>query len=118
MTAEIKKGRYVYYRCAGFKGRCGNTYIRQESLSQLLATTVDAIQIPGHIATSVERAADIPIGRRIGTSRCRRPARASSAARSWRGSIAATTTTWMGRSPKTSGRGSPSSGRPNDGARG
>ena len=25
MTAELKKGKYVYYRCTGFKGRCGNT---------------------------------------------------------------------------------------------
>src|SRR5262245_32759723 len=56
MTAEIKKGRYIYYRCTGFKSRCGNTYIRQEPLAQLLATTVDAIQIPTHIANSLEHA--------------------------------------------------------------
>ena len=36
MTAELKKGKYVYYRCTGFKGRCGNTYIRQEALADLL----------------------------------------------------------------------------------
>ena len=30
MTAELKKGKYIYYRCTGFKGHCGNTYIRQE----------------------------------------------------------------------------------------
>jgi hypothetical protein len=24
MTAEKKKGKYVYYRCTGFKGKCGN----------------------------------------------------------------------------------------------
>jgi site-specific DNA recombinase len=27
MTAEKKKGRYIYYRCTGFKGSCGNAYI-------------------------------------------------------------------------------------------
>lgn len=42
MTAELKKGRYVYYRCTGFRGRCGNTYIRQEQLSDLLGATVSS----------------------------------------------------------------------------
>jgi hypothetical protein len=40
MTAELKKGKYVYYRCTGFKGRCGNTYIREEALSELFGPTV------------------------------------------------------------------------------
>jgi DNA invertase Pin-like site-specific DNA recombinase len=56
MTAEMKKGRYVYYRCTGFKGLCGNAYIRQEVLAQLLATTVDAIQIPTDAASNLEEA--------------------------------------------------------------
>lgn len=30
MTAERKKGKYVYYRCTGFKSACGNTYVREE----------------------------------------------------------------------------------------
>jgi site-specific DNA recombinase len=25
ITAEVQKGRYVYYHCTGFRGRCGNT---------------------------------------------------------------------------------------------
>ena len=50
MTAELKKAKYVYYRCTGFKGRCGNAYIRQEALADLLAATVDAIQIPEQVA--------------------------------------------------------------------
>jgi Recombinase zinc beta ribbon domain/Recombinase len=33
MTAEIKKARYIYYHCTGFRGNCGNTYIREEELS-------------------------------------------------------------------------------------
>ena len=53
MTAEMKKGRYVYYRCTGFKGRCGNTYIREEKLSELLGTTVQAIQIPSDVAGTI-----------------------------------------------------------------
>lgn len=53
MTAELKKGRYVYYHCTGFKGRCGNTYIRQETLSTLLGTTVHAIQLPADVADNL-----------------------------------------------------------------
>jgi hypothetical protein len=43
ITAERKKGRYTYYRCTGFHGACGNTYVREERLSKLLAGTVQAI---------------------------------------------------------------------------
>jgi Resolvase, N terminal domain len=50
LTAELKKARYVYYRCTGSKGRCGNSYMRQEELSELLGVTIDAIQIPAAAA--------------------------------------------------------------------
>jgi hypothetical protein len=46
MTAEIKNGRYIYYHCTGFCGRCGNTYIREESLSKLFEDVVRRVQIP------------------------------------------------------------------------
>ena len=53
MTAELKKGKYIYYRCTGFKGRCGNTYIRKEALSELLGGTVQGIQIPQDVADEI-----------------------------------------------------------------
>lgn len=34
MTAEIKKGRYVYYHCSGWKGKCPEPYVREEVLSE------------------------------------------------------------------------------------
>jgi hypothetical protein len=45
MTAEKKKGRYVYCRCTGFKGACGNEYIREERLSELLGEVVKPILV-------------------------------------------------------------------------
>jgi hypothetical protein len=30
LVGEIKKGRYVYYRCSGAKGNCHEPYVRQE----------------------------------------------------------------------------------------
>jgi site-specific DNA recombinase len=50
MTAEKKKGKYVYYRCTGFHGRCGNTYIREERLADLLGAVVDGMQISEDMA--------------------------------------------------------------------
>ncbi len=34
VTGEIKKQRYVYYRCTGYKGECGEPYVREEVLEQ------------------------------------------------------------------------------------
>ena len=50
MTAERKKAKYVYYRCTGFRGRCGNTYIREEPLAGLLGGLIERIQIPADLA--------------------------------------------------------------------
>jgi DNA invertase Pin-like site-specific DNA recombinase len=56
MTAEMKKGRYVYYRCTGYKGDCGNVYIRQEVLGDLLGEVVAQVQIPEPLADCLARA--------------------------------------------------------------
>ena len=50
MTAERKKGKYVYYRCTHYHGPCGNTYIREERLADLLGEVVERIQIPADLA--------------------------------------------------------------------
>lgn len=33
LTAEIKKRRYVYYHCTGYKGKCPEKYVREEELA-------------------------------------------------------------------------------------
>ena len=53
MTAEKKKAKYIYYRCTGFKGACGNTYIREERLADLLGGTIAPIQITAEIAAGI-----------------------------------------------------------------
>jgi len=45
MTPELQKGRYVYYRCTGYRGECGNEYIREEKLADLLSEVVSAIHV-------------------------------------------------------------------------
>ena len=34
LVAEIKKGRYIYYHCTGFRGKCPEPYVRQERLEE------------------------------------------------------------------------------------
>jgi site-specific DNA recombinase len=57
ITAEMQKGRYVYYHCTGFRGRCGNTYVREEELSRLFEDVARRMQIPVEIAELDRRGA-------------------------------------------------------------
>ncbi len=37
LVGEIKKGRYVYYHCTGYKGKCAEPYVREEVLEAKFA---------------------------------------------------------------------------------
>jgi site-specific DNA recombinase len=37
LVGEIKKGRYLYYHCTGYRGNCPEPYTREESLTNCLA---------------------------------------------------------------------------------
>ncbi len=45
ITAEIKKDKYIYYHCTGFKGKCQEKYIREEELTKQFAEIVKRIHI-------------------------------------------------------------------------
>lgn len=34
MTGDLKKGKYVYCRCTGYKGRCGEPYVAEPVLAK------------------------------------------------------------------------------------
>lgn len=34
VTAEIKKGKYIYYHCTGFRGKCPEKFVREEVLEE------------------------------------------------------------------------------------
>ena len=36
-VGEIKKQRYIYYHCTGYKGKCGEPYVREEVLEEKFA---------------------------------------------------------------------------------
>jgi len=46
MVGEIKKQRYVYYRCTGYRQRCPEPYTREEVLSQLVVEHLGELVIP------------------------------------------------------------------------
>lgn len=45
ITGEMHKGKYVYYRCTGYKGKCGQPYVKEEILSEKFGEVVKNIQI-------------------------------------------------------------------------
>lgn len=34
LVAQIQKGKYIYYRCSGFRGKCPERFVRQEVLEE------------------------------------------------------------------------------------
>ncbi len=45
LTAEIKKGRYTYYRCTGYRGKCGEPYVREEVLEEQFSEILGDLQL-------------------------------------------------------------------------
>jgi hypothetical protein len=43
MVGEIKKGRYIYYHCTGFKGKCPEPYTREEVLEERFTVLLKGI---------------------------------------------------------------------------
>ena len=56
VTAELKKGKYVYYHCTDYHGDCDNTYIREERLADLLGDVIRPIQISSEVAEDIASA--------------------------------------------------------------
>ena len=49
LTAEIQKGRYVYYHCTGHKGKCPEKYVREEDLAEQFGEALKAIKLDGDV---------------------------------------------------------------------
>jgi site-specific DNA recombinase len=54
VTAEIKKNRYTYYRCTGYRGKCELPYFREEDLGERLGGILKNIHIPDDVLASLE----------------------------------------------------------------
>jgi len=56
ITSEIKKGKYIYYHCTGYKGKCGNKAIREEVLIEKFGEIVKKVQIDSNILNWLKEA--------------------------------------------------------------
>jgi site-specific DNA recombinase len=55
VTAEIKKQRYVYYHCAGGRGKCDLPYFREEELSHRLGAILKDIYVPHSVVADIQK---------------------------------------------------------------
>jgi site-specific DNA recombinase len=55
VTAELKKNRYTYYHCTGFRGKCDLPYMREEDLANRLGQILKDIHIPDTVLSALER---------------------------------------------------------------
>jgi site-specific DNA recombinase len=56
VTTEIKKNRYTYYRCTGYRGKCALPYMREEEVGTRLAQVLKNIHIPDDILSALQYA--------------------------------------------------------------
>ena len=68
VTAELKKGKYVYYRCSGYRGKCALPRFREQEIAEKLGYILKDVQVPEEVARSIEaslqRVARADAGRR------------------------------------------------------
>jgi site-specific DNA recombinase len=55
VTAEIKKGRYVYYHCTGYRGKCTLPYFREEELGNRLGQILKDVHIPDGVLSQLRQ---------------------------------------------------------------
>jgi site-specific DNA recombinase len=56
MVGEIKKGRYVYYHCTGYKGKCPEPYTREEVLEKRFTELLKGISFSQDVLNWVTQA--------------------------------------------------------------
>lgn len=56
LVGEVKKGRYVYYHCTGFRGKCPEPYVREEVLAARFAEALRALAFDGEVIGLVREA--------------------------------------------------------------
>ena len=54
VTAELKKNKYTYYRCTGYRGKCSLPYFREEELGDRLGHILKDIHVPDDILSQLE----------------------------------------------------------------
>jgi site-specific DNA recombinase len=53
VTAELQKGKYVYYRCSHGRGKCSLPYMREQEVSDRMGELLKDIYVPETIAQTI-----------------------------------------------------------------
>lgn len=56
LTAEIKKAKYIYYHCTGFRGKCPERFVREEVLEEKFAAMLSRMQFDDRAYDLIVRA--------------------------------------------------------------
>jgi site-specific DNA recombinase len=56
MVGELKKGRYVYYHCTGFKQKCPEPYVRQEVLEAKYSSLLGKLKFEDEVMAWLRKA--------------------------------------------------------------
>ncbi|MBI0475258.1 hypothetical protein D9601_07820 [Sphingomonas sp. MA1305] len=56
MTAEIKKGRYIYYHCTGHRRKCEEPYVREEAIEAQFEASLRRLHLNPEIFDLIRRA--------------------------------------------------------------
>ena len=55
VTGELKKGKYVYYRCSGYRGKCPLPRFREQEIAEQLGTILNNIYVPDEVTAEIAR---------------------------------------------------------------
>jgi len=53
VTAELKKNKYVYYRCSGYRGKCALPRFREQEIAERMGNVLRDVSIPEEVAQSI-----------------------------------------------------------------
>jgi DNA invertase Pin-like site-specific DNA recombinase len=56
VTAELKKGKYIYYRSSGYHGKCELPRFREEQISEKLGEVLKGICVPADVVARITSA--------------------------------------------------------------
>jgi site-specific DNA recombinase len=56
MVGEMKKGRYIYYHCTGYKGKCTEPYVREEVVAKRFSEILGTLSFGEQVMSWVTKA--------------------------------------------------------------
>jgi DNA invertase Pin-like site-specific DNA recombinase len=53
VTGELKKNKYVYYRCTGYRGKCALPRFREEEIAEKMGHVLRDVSIPAEVVEAI-----------------------------------------------------------------